>query len=1128
MTPINALDPVLRELGPDDHSAGSSGGILLYLDPGSGRVLDRKPGGFWSVFGRRPRRFLVHTEDTGAIAMRRDMVVTVLATEGSMEVRLSYRLQCPVGAASTAVEALAEGSSLQVRLEQMITSWTRTFLLRDEQAMLTEPLALVSGLEAHLAERTAAATGLALTVRAHTGLPPWLQPRQLGPFHLEIQTAESEESVDVRLDALLVVDPPLRRRAFDSAERLEELVREAPSALTAHAARYFSLHQLSFELESTAAPAFRRLLDQLFAPVGRKVERLSLGGGTGPALECDVSASVPLVLTDPTLEVEVEARAHLEVQDLGTYSRAGRPDLTAWFEEVVETQVRREAFGRSLADLHRDAEACRRSIVEALTAAARKLGFHARLLVDFRGLELDVPKTVVCHHSVTLRPRQDSTDLEVHAHGALRLEDAGRFVEAGLPELQGWFEEHLAEAVGPLANRSRPELLLHKDDVLNRVAGELSTGAAAVGYRLEVHLDLGGTGDELGFRSLRHHLTLQVADAPEPLELRARFLLELADPATFTDSGVTDLVTWTRRQLTTAATRTLFGRGYRELSVRDAELRARVAQTIEEEAGTIGYHLSVSMEIVGIDSSLRGPHYCSFEFACQVEGHSEPVQLHVEMILQVEDTGRFLAADAPDLDMWANAEVPRIAKDHLFKVRFTDLCIDLDRHKATVEEQVEEAASAIGLRVKQLTTFTDLPTEALSRGERLAVNGDFATNLAGVAVGLELRAEVRTVDPELLRECLDKHPALVEHMENTLRRRLERELRTIDPGVFYTEFQASVDESEQPVAQRIEDVARAVLASEFHLEVLDVHCQQKRTDIADLYQSLIATNHEVDLRTDALGGNLPLKFVTELRVEGVAGKTGWLHFYQKSPDPETLVATARSHLLSFLADQDSRELRIGSQETMRLAAEDSLRAFLEADLGLVVALATWRRRATDVEGYLADVKEQSLAQRDPAPGKHPPSGTASAHARAHRPVARAPDAGGGRCRAGTGGQDRGLGSGGARRCRCRAPPLPSRAPPTAAQGHRPRRRRKRSHPKSRRIRELPILLATAARRHSQFAPRGVCCWMSRSGATTSTSSPWSPRPSSRVPCCCRRPRWSCPSTSSRRRRTASPPPSSVG
>ena len=93
-----------------------------------------------------------------------------------------------------------------------------------------------------------AATGLTLSVRAHAGQPPWLQPRRLGPLHLEVEPAESDEKVDVRLDALLVVDPSVRRRAFDSTERLEDLVRQAPPALVAHANRHFGLHQLSLEL----------------------------------------------------------------------------------------------------------------------------------------------------------------------------------------------------------------------------------------------------------------------------------------------------------------------------------------------------------------------------------------------------------------------------------------------------------------------------------------------------------------------------------------------------------------------------------------------------------------------------------------------------------------------------------------------------------------------------------------------------------------------------------------------------------------------------------------------------------------------------------------------------------------
>ena len=139
-------------------------------------------------------------------------------------------------------------------------------------------------------------------------------------------------------------------------------------------------------------PAFRRVLDELFAPVGRKVERIELSGGAGPALECDVAATASFALVGSSQEVTVDARAHLEIHDLGAYSRAGRPELPEWFRETVDAQVRREAFGRTLADLHRNAEACRRSLVETFDRSPGKLGSRARILADFQGLDLDLPK----------------------------------------------------------------------------------------------------------------------------------------------------------------------------------------------------------------------------------------------------------------------------------------------------------------------------------------------------------------------------------------------------------------------------------------------------------------------------------------------------------------------------------------------------------------------------------------------------------------------------------------------------------------------------------------------------------------------------------------------------------------
>jgi hypothetical protein len=656
----------------------------------------------------------------------------------------------------------------------------------------------------------------------------------------------------------------------------------------------------------------------------------------------------------------VDCTARLELVDAAAFQEDQIPDLDRWTKEQIQRVFEDGVIDLTLIELYRNPNAVEEMLAESFGIVAKGIGYQGNVTISVTGLDLNIPATITCQQPMSISLRSHPTPVELRAEALLELEDAERYIAADRPELDGWFQGRLKHATGNAFGLTYPELCLELEEVLAGITEHLTADIQEIGYTGKVSLEIEGVDPhDPRFLQLPYQVPLEVPDATELVEFRAMILLELIDEERLAAADIVDLSTWMRHHVLVAAA-PLAILPYRSLSLLAKEQQERIRQTVVERAKEIGYSATCRIVFHGLDTSVLAPCHPSVVVQCRVSGSAESVQVNTEMMLQVNEPQTYLDSDCPPLEIWAHEQVPNTVADYLYSVRYTDLCIDLDSHKAEIEKRVRDAAGGLGVDVKQLTTFTDLLLERIRNGLKICIEGGFPTRVAGIDVGLELKAEFRIIELERLRETIDKHPDLVEHIESTVRRRLEQELRNMDPALFYTEFQEPTPTGGPPVSWQIEEYARAVLEEKFHADVLDIGFRQHETELSRRYKAL-ATLHPFTVTVESLHGEPDLRFRGTLVVEAIDGADGWHRFNQMAPTPEEVTRRAVEHLNAELTDAPFEDIFGTSNDQIRRMVQSTLSRRIAADYGLVVSLSSLRREAMKVEQLAANRRQELWA-----------------------------------------------------------------------------------------------------------------------------------------------------------------------
>ncbi len=651
-------------------------------------------------------------------------------------------------------------------------------------------------------------------------------------------------------------------------------------------------------------------------------------------------------------QLDVKVELLLRIQDAARYAESGAPDLVAWSRQAAEEEVTVCIFGISFATFYREQERRLAEICQRLQARGKDFGFDIQPAVTIPALKVAIPQAVTHELRLGLQLRQHSEPIELRGQISLRIDDHVRFVSEGCPDLAVWWRRQLEEATNTdFFSLTYAEFCLSYREKLADLSEKLRRAAQAIGYLAEVSLVTSIDPDEVRFHEVKYRMLVPLVDVTEGVELDADLRLELVDEGRFLASDITDVPSWGRRQVQIVTGEVLFGLTHAELSVMRRDRQQMIEEAVTEKVKAIGYVLDSRVTLLGLDDSLLEPHAITHSFSCRVIGYAKPLQIQTELILQVMEPVTYCEQGCPSLDSWGLGHLRNITSNYLNSVRYIDLCIDLERHKAAIEGIVRKEAFAIGCRVKQLTIITDLLLERLRKGLSVEFEGDFLT-LSGVNVGLVFKAHVRIRNLERLRETLEDHAELLEYMEATIRQGLEQLIRQMDPAGFYTEFQEPITDNE-PINKRIEAFASQLLEERFYAEVLDISCRQRETEISGTIEKLARKLHAFQVKVERVGGEPDMQFQGTLRVVGIPSPHAWHTFRLVQPRPERLIQRTVEHLSSLLMDESFEYLVQTRNAELQEEIQGPLRERLINDFGVEMMISDWRREAMEIEKEFA-------------------------------------------------------------------------------------------------------------------------------------------------------------------------------
>lgn len=389
MTTITPLDRVIRHVKKDEEVNGPAEKIVC-LDTRNRAILDPPP--FYS-FLLDLRYYLVsNSSDPRNVAQHQVTGYPLHNIDYSLPVTLVHSVRCRPGNEARAVLALYDPArSVGEMLERHLTRWITEIGEPDIPAFVTRYLEDRLSIEAEIATRALAETGLDLTVRLSLDWEKALATIQVNRDHLRALVSDfQDEEQDLNIRIALEVDERRKREAilhYRSHQKLQELV---PREVLKFFRKHVTMQMFATELNASALRSrLTEHLNQLLAPYGRRVGPLKLTAGQGrpPHDFFEGEHAITCSLHEYPKPVTVRCKVQMIRTDEALYKAAKAPDLQKWLEEKLDRHVHQILFDARYLDVLTSFPRYEKAIRSALERAASGIGYSIEQLITGPDLE---------------------------------------------------------------------------------------------------------------------------------------------------------------------------------------------------------------------------------------------------------------------------------------------------------------------------------------------------------------------------------------------------------------------------------------------------------------------------------------------------------------------------------------------------------------------------------------------------------------------------------------------------------------------------------------------------------------------------------------------------------------------
>jgi hypothetical protein len=301
-------------------------------------------------------------------------------------------------------------------------------------------------------------------------------------------------------------------------------------------------------------------------------------------------------------------------------------------------------------------------------------------------------------------------------------------------------------------------------------------------------------------------------------------------------------------------------------------LVAHLNEKLANKGRVIGY-LHLDSKVANSSPAPKELIEIQYVVECKVQNY--PKLISVENTLQMlpKDVKRYISAQSPNLQVWAENKLEKIVKPLLLAQRYIDILDGFEDVSEKICEEMSDAAELIGYQIAHIVSISRSEHEDLKKGFEIEIKSEeFSTNTASIKVKLTTVVSAKFDNFEGLEQYLDcSVDKIIEEMRKVVNANTREVLRQIVPERFYMDFYPDINKNEASVEEELKEKITTALTKSFGAVVVSVTPIPEETKIIEYLQKLIGipgNNFECTIPSNSGAESTALK--GSFKIEGIA------------------------------------------------------------------------------------------------------------------------------------------------------------------------------------------------------------------------------------------------------------------
>lgn len=356
----------------------------------------------------------------------------------------------------------------------------------------------------------------------------------------------------------------------------------------------------------------------------------------------------------------------------------------------------------------------------------------------------------------------------------------------------------------------------------------------------------------------------------------------------------------------------------------------------------------------------------------ELDGAAANVNITNKIQIKITDASKYISAGSIPVEDWVGDELKRLCSNIAFGMDYIKLLTDVDSAESKIKKEMTSAAKDIGLDIKLISTFVDLPHRSLQEDFDIKVDKNFATKIDGHTIKVLVNSAIYLPELASILDLIKKGLSvkdIVDHIEKTIEAVVQRKMLQFQPNEFYSKY--FDNEKDISIEYSLENLVNKTLADVFGAKVVGIVCRLGKDDVAKRYEELIkaeAKKFEITISSLSGTGGEEIVLSGKFKVTSMVQTSNtWAEFLKQNftiDNVLTVIEDALSAKFKLLPDELLKFSDLKTMNKIETLAKKIASDRVRELYGVEIDLFEFSRKTTEYEKELNktinDIKLEEL------------------------------------------------------------------------------------------------------------------------------------------------------------------------